>query len=383
MADLNPKIQPIIKEILQIRRELHKSPELAYKEHKTTRLIKNTLNGWGIEFYPFEHLETGGYCMVGDGKPFVAFRADIDGLPVTEDASHTIRSLNEGFMHACGHDYHTALALGLIKYLHNNSDRLNNTVVFLFQPAEEAAPGGAEQVIKESVWKKVRKIVGVHVAPDISVGKFVLVNGAVQASSTSLFIEINAPGGHTSKPHETVDTIAVSSQYIVQLQKYIRHKNDPQETVVLVFGSIQGGGTHNIIPQKVTLRGTLRTLNNNILENTLEYIREFSNRFSSLYEADIRVSFPTNCPATINDSILLKIFSEYMKKTGKGGDLILRTKSSLGADDFAFYSKEVPGLYILLGAAGRGSLHSGNLELNEKVLHYALEPLAEFLMALQ
>ena len=272
---------PFWQELLEIRQHLHKCPELSWQEFKTTLFIEEKLKSWGLELKRFENVKTGGYCDLGTG-PVFAFRSDIDALPISEDTKHTVLSQHPGIMHACGHDYHITIGLGLIKYFLENKSQLKGTIRLIFQPAEEAAPGGAEKVIKEDIWKKVKCILTTHVDPTIAPGKIILRKGAVQASSTSLNIELTGRGGHTSRPYLTDDLIQISSQYLVQLTAFIKQTIDVQETISFAFGSIHGGSTHNIIPEKLNLRGTFRTLDNKILEKTLSNIQLFSKDFARL-----------------------------------------------------------------------------------------------------
>jgi amidohydrolase len=374
---MKSSIDSILEEIQNVRKNLHTFPELSYKEYNTTKLIENTIKSWGLVFNRFNNLETGGYCDVGEGE-IIAFRSDIDALPITEDPSHNIISSNVGVMHACGHDYHAAIGLGLLRYFSKNANRLKIKLRVIFQPAEEAAPGGAEFVLKENVLENAHAAFAIHVDPTLEVGKFNILEGPVQASTTSIKIELIGSGGHTSKPSETVDLINVVSFYIVQIQNHLKQKIDPRETVAFAFGAINGGSTHNTIPQEVSIRGTIRTHNNNVLDNCLGLMKTFTASFAELNGININLQFPTNCPATINDINLTNKFVDFMENTGRHNDLILNSKPSMGADDFAFYGLDIPGLYIQVGAAGSGTLHGKDLIINEDVLKCSLEPMIVF-----
>lgn len=369
---------PFWQELSDIRQHLHKFPELSWQEFETTLFIEEKLKSWGLELKRFENIETGGYCDLGNG-PVIAFRSDIDALPISEDTKHTVLSQYPGLMHACGHDYHITIGLGLIKYFLENKSQLKGTLRLIFQPAEEAAPGGAEKVIKEDILEKVKYILTTHVDPTIAPWKILLRKGAVQASSTSLNIKLTGRGGHTSRPFLTNDLIQISSQYIVQLTAFLNQITDVQETLAFAFGSIHGGSTHNIIPQKVILKGTLRTLDNEILKKTLSDIHQFSKDFARLYGIKVNVQFPTNCPATINGPLLYDKFISFIKKAGLEDSLITSQKPSLGADDFAFFAQKIPGLYLMTGGKGSGLLHSGDLLLDDNLLQPTIEILAGFI----
>ncbi len=371
-------VKLILPEIIKIRRELHSNPELSYKEFNTTSLLEKTLNSWGLKFNRFVNLETGGYCDIGEGE-IIAFRSDIDALPIEEDSSHETCSNIMGVMHACGHDFHTAIGLGLLKYFSENKNHLKNKLRVIFQPAEEAAPGGAELVVKENILENVKSILSVHVDSSLEVSKFIVLDGPVQASSTSIFIDFSGPGGHTSKPSETIDLINVTSFYITQIQSFIQQKIDSRETVAFAFGMISGGSTHNIIPQKIVVRGTLRTHNNDVLKRCFDLMNSFTQNFSDMYGIKIDLKFPTNCPATINNKNLVQKFISYMKSVGKENQLVINVKPSMGADDFSFYGLQVPSLYMQIGAKGSGTLHSKDLILNEDLLFPTLDVLTGFL----
>ncbi len=367
-----------VDEIINIRRKIHTNPELPFKEYDTTNLIKKTVESWGLDFHRFSLLETGGYCDVGKGNT-ILFRSDIDAIPIEENPNHNIKSNNSGIMHACGHDFHTAIGLGLLRYFSNNRSELNGRLRVIFQPAEESAPGGAEKVVQENIWSNAEGILAVHVDPQLELGKIQLFHRAVQASSTSIYIELCGPGGHTSKPHETVDLISVTARYISQIQNYVNEKNDPRDTIAFAFGKIDGGDTHNSIPQKIILRGTIRTLDNKVLEKTKKLFINFSKNYGELYNTSISIKFPTSCPATINNPELANLFIKSMKLRQNEKMIELPEKCSMGADDFAYYLAKVPGLYLQIGAAGIGTLHSSDLLINEDIIGISLEYLTGFI----
>lgn len=375
---MNSLINSMLLELIEIQNHLHTYPELSFKEFKTTQFIEEKIKSWGLIFKRFKHLETGGYCDIGEGE-IIAFRSDIDALPIEENHSHKIISKNTGVMHACGHDYHTAIGLGLLKFFNENKHLLKNKLRVIFQPAEEAAPGGAELVVNENILKNTKAILAMHVDPTLEIGKISVLEGPVQASSTSIYIELFGPGGHTSKPSETIDLINVAAFYITQIQSFIQQKIDSRETVALAFGMISGGSTHNIIPQKILLRGTLRTHNNEVLQKCFDLMNEFCQNFAKTFGIKIELKFPTNCPATINDSGLTNKFINFLQKSGKENQILIGGKPSMGADDFAFYGLHVPSLYLQIGAKGNGTLHSKDLILDENLIQPTLETLVEFI----
>ncbi len=369
----------IIERIIHFRRDLHRNPELSFQEKKTTENIASVLENEGLILNSFSTLDTGGYCDIGDKGEIICFRSDIDALPITENDSHEIKSLTPGIMHACGHDYHTALGLGLLLHFNNSGKRMNKRLRVIFQPGEEAAPGGAEYVDREDIWDDVKYVITTHVSPDVKAGNFVVNKGAVQSSSTQVKIIFRGKGGHTSRPDETEDLILIAAHFITQLKSFISGFADPRKTIVLAFGTISAGDTHNIIPDELLLRGTLRTFDNELLTNILPAIRKFAEKFAHSYGLEISVEYPTSCPATVNSEILVNSYLNYMEAAGKTDKAFISDIPSMGADDFAFYSRRFPALYLISGGEGKGNLHSSILELDEGLLPETFNMLTGFM----
>lgn len=374
---MDQNFKEIISKITKIRQQLHLYPELSYKEFETTKLIKKTLEDWGITFHPFKNLETGGFAEVGSGQTLL-YRSDIDALPIIENSSNLYTSRNEGVMHACGHDFHTAFGLGLLRYFQLNPEKLEGKLRVIFQPAEEAAPGGASLVVEEDIWQDVKGILGIHVNSFDPVGVFSLSKTIANASTTSLSIKLNGPGGHTSRPDQSVDLILTSSEYVTQLHSYIKNKVDPRDTVSFSFGRICGGKAHNAIPQSIELQGTLRTHSNEVLSQTRTLINTFSENFSRLHDMKIEIKFPTSCPIVSNDESMVEKFINYYSENADI-PLAIIPKPYMGADDFAYFLDKVPGLYVRVGGAGKGVAHTGEFVVNEKIIEPAMEHLVGYI----
>jgi N-acetyldiaminopimelate deacetylase len=367
------------KEIHQIRRELHCCPEIAFQEQETTALINKYLQKWGLIFHSFKHLDTGGYATIGAGSKVLGFRADIDGLQITENPEHKIKSKRQGMMHACGHDYHIAIALGILRYFQQNPEQLKGKLVVLFQPGEEAPPGGAALVKDEPIVAQFNHILGIHVDPDVQVGKLSIRAGATQASSTFVTIQLLGPGGHTSQPQHSEDLIQITGEYITNLSNYLRRHIDPRENYALVFGSIQAGNAHNIIPSALSLKGTLRAFDAQVRAEILKKIHSFSELYAQLHSIRIVTDFPSYCPAVINDETLFQLFLAYLCSTNQENSVRLLSKSHMGTDDFSFYLEKIPGLYLQVGGGGNGKLHTANLNLDENLLKPAVALLKGFI----
>ena len=375
---MNELSKELISEITKIRRHLHKIAELSYKEYETTSYIQQILTKLDLKFQKFKNLETGGFCEMGHG-PCLLFRCDIDALPIKENPDHKIISKNDDTMHACGHDFHIALGLGLLRYFQNYQDSLKGKLRVIFQPAEEAAPGGAEYIIKENIFHDAQHILGVHVDNQHATGKVILSKKAASASSTSIKINLKGPGGHTSRPDETVDLIHVCGEYITQLKSHLTNSIDPRETLVVAFGKIAGGDKHNAMPQNIFLRGTLRTHKNQVDKKARKIISSFSSNFEKLYGIKIDLEFPTSCPATINDPSLVEKFIQSMQESQQSSNLIFTEKPSMGADDFAVYLEKIPGLYLRVGGKSKGEPHTGAFRVSEDLIEPALNYLTGFI----
>ncbi len=370
-----------VAEIVDLRRKLHRIPEIAFQEFETTRLIRETLESWGLKLTPFETVETGGYCDIGEGDG-LAYRSDIDGLPIEEPSEHRICSIHPGRMHACGHDFHTAIGLGILRLLSQQKRNIKGRLRVIFQPAEEAAPGGAETLSKENLFAGIRGILTAHVFPDGKPGEIFVKPGPCCASSTTLKLVFNGPGGHTSRPQETVDLVQVAAQFIAHLKEYVSSRIDQREAFALVFGEIHAGNSHNIIPSELQMRGTLRTFSAETVQTIQRAITRYIQLYQDLYGVEIALSYPTNCPPVRNDPDLYESFVMYMQSAGFQNQLKISPKPSMGADDFSFYLHKLPGLYVLLAGTGKGALHSSELVLPEEIIEAALRYLPGFIIQL-
>ncbi|MFH1213641.1 MAG: M20 family metallopeptidase [Candidatus Neomarinimicrobiota bacterium] len=371
-------IEQIVSEIVPVRRQLHEIPELGYQEFQTTARIAEYLKGNGLAFHRFQNLKTGGYCDVGKGD-IIAFRSDIDALPINEDKNHSVRSQRAGVMHACGHDYHIAFGLALLKYFANHEEQLKYRLRVIFQPAEESVPGGAVDVLKEDIWEDVKVILTAHVNSDLAPGKVALCANTASASSATIELSFVGPGGHTSRPHETVDLISVTAMFITQINNYLHEHVDPRNPFVLVFGEIKGGSAHNIIPQDVKLRGTLRTFDNSVNRLIISLLQRYCNAFAELYGFKVNLNIPSICPVVRNDRALFNHFREFVNKNSIFDVLIENEKPSMGADDFAYFLEKAPGLYFRIGAGSKGSAHSSSFLADENLLLPGCKGFIEFI----
>ena len=361
-------------EIVEIRRYIHKNPELSFKEHKTSAYIKSILTGWGISFTE-DIADTGIVVLLEGNNPSsktLALRADFDALPITEENEIDYCSVNNGVMHACGHDVHTASLLGVVKILNSLKQEWEGSVKFIFQPAEEILPGGAQQMIKEGVLEnpKVEKMIGQHVFPDLEVGKVGFRPGKYMASTDELHITIKGKGGHAALPHKYNSPLLAAAKLITDLDiSFVKEKDRPS---VLAIGFIEGLGSTNVIPEQVKLKGTLRAMDEDFRALAHDKILAISNAITQAYNLEIDFEIRKGYPCLVNDESLTKKSIAFAKQyLGKGNVIDLPIRMT--AEDFSYYSHEVPSTFYRLGTANKSKgithgLHTSRFNIDEKSL---------------
>ena len=352
---LKEKIRQLAKqyapETIDIRRHLHAHPELSYKEFETSAFVQEKLKGLGI---PFEIKATTGVVGLikgkNPGKRVIALRADMDALPIKEENSVSYKSQNEGVMHACGHDAHTSILLGASKILQELKSEWEGTVKLIFQPGEERNPGGASLLIKEGVLHdpQPQAIFGLHVHPGLEIGKFSFRGGPSMASADEIFISVKGKGGHAATPHLTIDTILVASHIVVSLQQVISRNKNPFIPSVLTISSFQGGYTTNVIPSEVKLMGTFRTIDETWRFQAHKLIHRICKGIAQGMGADLDVLVDVGYPVVNNDEILYPIARKKAEEF-VGLDNVEETELRMGAEDFGYYTQEIPGCFYRLG----------------------------------
>ena len=334
-----------------IRHHLHAHPELSYQEFETSAYIQSQLTAYGI---PHTVMATTGVVGIIEGKNpasrIVALRADIDALPISEENQVPYRSRNEGVMHACGHDVHTTCLLGAARILQELKNEWEGTVKLIFQPGEERNPGGASIMIREGVLEnpKPEAIFGLHVHPQMEVGKLSFRSGKVMASADEIYITIKGKGGHAAAPHWTTDTILVASHLIVALQQIVSRKSNPFSPSVLSICSIQGGHTTNVIPAEVKLMGTFRTMDESWRFKAHELIEQQARAIAAGMDADIDFRIDVGYPSVYNHEGL-NLIAKNLAETFMGQEKVEDTELRMGAEDFGYYSQHIPGCFYRLG----------------------------------
>lgn len=379
MEQIKYYAQEIFEEAVALRRKLHEMPELAFEEYQTAELIKEKLNEWGIPYR--EGIAGTGIAAVlenGAGR-CVAMRADMDALPIKEETDCAFASKTDGKMHACGHDAHMAIVLGTAYVLSKTKDKWRGTVKFLFEPGEET-DGGARPMIAEGVLRNPDADIclGVHVMNETDVGTILLSEGAAMAADDEFDLVICGKGGHAAWPQDAVDPIAAACQIVTALQNVVSRNADPQEAAVISVTAVEGGTAYNVIPNEVHLKGTVRSLNEKtgeLLKNRLEdVVKGVSAAFGTTYALDYRQIYPP----TVNAPEVNRLVEEALVPFAELRVAWSR-ESSMGSDDFSFFSQAVPSAYIKLGsgtAQNREPLHSSRFVIDEQVILNGIVTLA-------
>jgi amidohydrolase len=336
---------------LAIRHHLHANPELSYVEFETSRFVQNQLKALQI---PFEVMATTGVVGLIKGKHpdkrIIALRADMDALPIQEETNLPFQSTRAGVMHACGHDVHTAVLLGAARILQETADQWEGTVKLIFQPGEEKNPGGASLLIKEGVLENPRPqaIVGMHVNPQLEVGKFSFRGGKVMASADEIYMTIKGKGGHAAAPHLTVDTILVAAHVVVALQQVISRHNQAFSPSILSIASFQGGHTTNVIPSEVKLMGTFRAMDETWRFKAHELIRQIATGIVEGMGAELDLRIDVGYPTVYNHEDL-SARAKALAQVYWPPDQVEDTELRMGAEDFGYYSQIIPGCFFRLG----------------------------------
>lgn len=373
---IQKKALEIDAELRSIRHHLHANPELSFQEHNTSKYIQAYLSKLEI---PYTVMGTTGVVGIIEAQNpesrTIALRADMDALPIQEVNDIACRSVNDGVMHACGHDVHTTCLLGAAQILNALKDQWQGTIKLIFQPGEERNPGGASILIKEGVLQnpKPDAIVALHVNPALQIGKFSFRKGQAMASADEIFITIKTKGGHAAAPHLTADAILIASQIIVSLQQVISRNSNPLSPSVLSICSIQGGHTTNVLPSEVKLMGTFRAVNEQWRYEAHKLIETQVNGIAKAMGAEATIKIDIGYPSVFNDSALTEK-ATVLAKNFAGDKQVEETELRMGAEDFGFYTREIPGCFFRLGVRNEDmgivhNVHTPTFDVDENALH--------------
>ncbi len=365
----------IVAKAISLRRSIHQHPEIGFEEFQTTQKLAAALAEAGIDV-AVRSEGTGLVAEVGTGWPIVGFRADLDALPIQEANEVSYKSSRDGLMHACGHDVHSAIAVGIALNLARRKS-LPGRARFIFQPGEEQFPGGARFMIAEGATEGLHSLIAFHVDPSLEVGMVGLKPGPITSSSDRFTVTLEGPGGHTARPHETVDTLYAAGKVLTELPGLIHRAVDPRVPLALVFGSISGGHAANVIPSKVTMSGTCRLLDRALWERMPILVDQMVHEIVQPTGAKVTVEYTRGIPPVVNDPGVIADL-EYCLMDTFGREAIGEAQTSMGAEDFADYLEHVPGALIRLGVAKPDqttplALHSSNFDIDEGGIEVGIE----------
>ncbi|MCS7301956.1 MAG: M20 family metallopeptidase [Bacteroidota bacterium] len=362
------------------RRWLHAHPELSFNEYNTRDYIMSVLEKLGLQ--PRVVARTGVTATIGSGTRCVALRADIDALPIEEQTGLPFASTNKGVMHACGHDFHTAMLLGAAALLCEAADQLNGRVLLIFQPGEEKSPGGASLVIAEGILQEFRPeaIFGQHVYPEAPTGTVQIAAGPIMASADELYWTLRGKGTHAAQPHRGANPIRAAAELIIHLDGVVQQSRNPLHPALLTITAIQGGTATNIIPHVVQLKGTLRSFNDQWRRSMWNRIIAQSKVLCALYDVECNVDIVEGYPPLICDSGATSHVEEVAKRV-IGSQNIYPFEPKLWAEDFAFYAQQIPAAFWMLGCRPPEREHMPGLHSPHFTPDEAALPLGSALLA--
>lgn len=377
IMDYIKEIDTIYNELLAFRRDIHMHPELGYEEFRTQEKIYEALKDTGLEVSK-EYGKTGVLAtLYGQGGPgeTVLIRADIDALPIQETNDLGFCSQEDGKMHACGHDVHTTIVLGLAKILAKHKDQIRGNIKFCFQPAEEIAPtGGAQMMIDDGVLEnpKVSRTYALHVWNN-QLGTVAIRDGAMMAQSDRLSITIKGTSSHAAQPHKGHDAIVAAAMVISALQTIISRNTDPLESAVITLGTISGGKKYNVICDEVQIEGTVRLLSDEVIKNTKPLIERTAKAVAEGLGCQAIVNYTKGYAMTKNDHQLFLMAKDKLAEEFGEDKIIVPKNPNTGGEDFSAYGKKVPTLFMWLGMEseknkGRTTIHNSSLLIDEEII---------------
>lgn len=358
--------------VVELRRKIHANPELSWHETETSKLVAEELMRCGIEVQTkvAKHGVVGILKGKNPGVKCIALRADMDALPITEENDLPYCSKNEGVMHACGHDVHTANLLGAAMILAELRDEIEGTIKFIFQPSEEKIPSGAEAMIQAGVLQnpRVDKIFGLHVSPEIEAGQFGFCPGKFMASSDEIYLTVNGKGGHAARIEEIKNPLLIAAEILLEL----RMLSNPQVPVVLSFGKIEGKGATNVVPDKVEIAGTLRCFDESLRQQIHLQIAFLCERVTEKYLTHCDINILKGYPVLVNDADTT-IRAKQSAAAYLIDKKVIDIPSRMGSEDFAYYTHQVPACFYRLGVGNKkkgitSGLHTATFNADEDAL---------------
>lgn len=358
-------------DLVNIRRELHQIPEIGFKEFKTQAYLKNVIGQLPQERLEVVQWKTGLAVKIRGTEPMktIGWRTDIDGLPITESTGLPFASVHPGFMHACGHDIHMAVALGLLEKL--VAEPIKDDAVILFQPAEEG-PGGAlpfREWLKHDMPSFLPdRLYALHIAPELQVGTVATKPGLLFANTSELFIDLHGKGGHAAYPHLTEDMAVAAASLLIQLQTVVSRNVDPMDSAVLTVGKFSAGTVQNIIAENARLEGTIRTLNAESMRRIKRRIEGLCRAIEEGYNCRVTIDYGASYLQVDNDEALAEEFLAFAGEAA--GIQAIRCEVAMTGEDFGYFTEELPALMFWAGAGSEFGLHHAKLNPDEKLLGF-------------
>ena len=376
--------------LLTWRRHLHQYPELSWEEYETTAYIEQVLRKIGITAIQ-KPLKTGLIALIegkNPSKKCVALRADIDALPIQEANVCEYKSTKEGVMHACGHDVHSTCLLGAAQYLWNHREDFEGTIKLIFQPSEEKQPSGAEALIEAGALANpsVSSIIGLHVTPELETGKLGFRKGKFMASADEIYMTVHGKGGHAASPHLCIDPIIISANILIALQQLVSRYSNPITPTVLSFGDIHGFGATNIIPEKVTLKGTLRTFDEAWREVLHSKINSICQNIAESFGGSCEIDIPKGLSYVNNDDRITETIQNVAIEL-LGKEQVVEMPIRMGAEDFSAYGHQIPSSFFRLGTGNiakniTATVHNPKFDIDENALSIGALAMAKMGMQL-
>jgi amidohydrolase len=381
-VQLSPEVAAVAEELIASRRDFHAHPELGYQERRTAGIVAERLRGLGIELRE-NVAETGVVGLLRGARPgpTVLLRADMDALPIQESSDVPYRSTVPGVMHACGHDGHTAVLLGVARVLAGQREALAGNVKLLFQPAEEGG-AGAKRMIEEGALAdpEVEAAFGIHLWNDGPIGAVGVREGAFMASADSFDLTVKGQGGHAAGPHRTIDPVVTSAHLIVALQTLVSREVDPLKSAVVTVGHIQGGNVRNVIPDEVRLQGTVRTFDPGLRQTIPRRLERIARAICAAFGGDCDLEYRFGYPPLVNDAGMAEVVRAAAREV-VGEEHVVVAPQVMGAEDMSYFLESVPGCFFRIGSANaaRGLTrphHNPSFDFDEDALPIGVEVLA-------
>ena len=363
---------------VKIRRDLHQIPELGFQEFKTQAYLLEYIQSLPQERILIKKWQTGLFVKVLGSNPSktIGYRTDIDGLPIEEETGLSFSSNHQAQMHACGHDFHMSIALGVLSHFVEN--QINDNILFIFQPAEEG-PGGAEPMLKSDIMQawKPDVIFALHIAPEYPVGTIALREGLLFANTSELFIDLKGKGGHAAYPHHTNDMVIAACALVSQLQTIVSRNVDPLDSAVITIGKITGGTVQNIIAEKARLEGTIRTLSANSMKRVKHRIEALVKGIEAGYECEVEIDYGAMYHQVYNNEQLTKEFMNFISQ--EKNIEVIECREAMTGEDFGYMLAEIPGFMFWLGVESPYGLHHAKLNPQEAAIGVAVEIMKSYI----